>query len=107
MDHRPDYKSKIIKFVKHTTRKKYLVENDCYDWQWFSDRQRNHEAKKKKNDELDFIQIRKHLLIENHSKENENPGHKLGENIVINKSENTLYSAYKKYIWKYFCSLSI
>lgn len=31
MDHRPDYKSKIIKFVKHTTRKKYLVENDCYD----------------------------------------------------------------------------
>lgn len=54
--------------------------------------------KRKKNDELDFIQIRKHLLIENHSKENENPGHKLGENIVINKSENTLYSAYKKYI---------
>lgn len=36
--------------------------------------------------------------LKNHSKENENSGHKLGENIVINKSENTLYSEYKKYI---------
>ena len=106
MEHRPDYKSKNCKICKTDNHKKYLVENDCYDWQWFSDRQRNHEAKKKKNDELDF-KSKKHLLIENHSKENENSGHKLGENIVINKSENTLYSEYKKYIWKYFCSLSI